>query len=151
MRSFEIYHLIYQIAASGSTYSSWFSILLKRCSAAWLIFGIYRCNGPVGVDIPTLLYQYFAVRITLLIEVDIFEMVLTLGFPQDENVTYKCEECQCTEAVVQKKIERAPRILVLHLKRFTKDMFEDVCRKRSDCIQVQPNLNIGVYNSHCSP
>jgi len=85
----------------------------------------WQCNDPNGVDIPTLLYQYFL----------------------DEQVTYKCEECHCTEAVVRKKVSRPPRTLVLHLKRFTKDTFGDACRKRSDCVQVQPTLNLG-ENSH---
>ncbi|KAI9279050.1 hypothetical protein BC943DRAFT_332090 [Umbelopsis sp. AD052] len=83
----------------------------------------WQCSDPIGVDIPTLLYQYF----------------------MDEKVTYKCEECQCTEAIVRKKINRPPRTLVLHLKRFTKDMYDDVCRKRNDCIQVRPTLNLGPW------
>ncbi|KAI8575405.1 hypothetical protein K450DRAFT_262072 [Umbelopsis ramanniana AG] len=83
----------------------------------------WQCSDPIGVDIPTLLFQYF----------------------MDEKVSYKCEECQCTEAIVRKKINRPPRTLVLHLKRFTKDMYDDVCRKRNDCIQVRPTLNLGPW------
>ncbi|KAH8552780.1 hypothetical protein BGW37DRAFT_487147, partial [Umbelopsis sp. PMI_123] len=83
----------------------------------------WQCNDPIGVDIPTLLYQYF----------------------MDEKVTYKCEECQCTEAIVRKKINRAPRTLVLHLKRFTKDMYDDVCRKRNDCILLRSTLDLGPW------
>jgi uncharacterized UBP type Zn finger protein len=64
---------------------------------------------------------------------------------QDEKVSYKCEKCQCAVAMVQTKIDRAPRILVLHLKRFTKDLYEDVCQKRTDSIQLRPKLNLGKY------
>ncbi|KAM3581746.1 Ubiquitin carboxyl-terminal hydrolase 37 [Umbelopsis sp. WA50703] len=84
---------------------------------------IWQCNDPIGVDITTLLYQYF----------------------MDEKVSYKCEKCQCAVAMVQTKIDRAPRILVLHLKRFTKDLYEDVCQKRTDSIQLRPKLNLGKY------
>lgn len=73
-------------------------------------------------------------------------MLNTLRY-KDEKVTYKCEECQCTEAIVRKKINRPPKTLVLHLKRFTKDMYDDVCRKRNDCIQVRPTLNLGKTQS----
>jgi len=70
------------------------------------------------------------------------KMLNTLPY-KDEKVTYKCEECQCTEAIVRKKINRPPKTLVLHMKRFTKDMYDDVCRKRNDCILVRPTLNLG--------
>ena len=55
---------------------------------------------------------------------------------------YKCERCQHAEVEITSAISRLPRVLILHIKRFTPDQRSGTYEKRQDPVLVQRTIDL---------
>lgn len=67
--------------------------------------------------------------------------MLLEAFFQDDDVEYKCESCGASDSVIEHKMARLPRILVLHLKRFS--FADERGTKIQEPVVINPYLDLG--------
>ncbi|XP_052103152.1 ubiquitin carboxyl-terminal hydrolase 37-like isoform X1 [Mytilus californianus] len=63
-----------------------------------------------------------------------------------ENIEYTCEKCNCNKAAVSHKFTKLPRVLVLHLKRYSYNMMMSRQAKAGQNITIPRYLTL---QSHC--
>eukprot|EP00928_Gymnodinium_smaydae_P018134 TRINITY_DN16900_c0_g1_i1.p1 TRINITY_DN16900_c0_g1~~TRINITY_DN16900_c0_g1_i1.p1 ORF type:complete len:584 (+),score=156.32 TRINITY_DN16900_c0_g1_i1:69-1820(+) len=68
-----------------------------------------------------------------------------------EAVDHTCERCGCREASLTKRIQKAPRTLVLHLKRFVPNMMRMRYEKRLDDVELPIKLDLSPFAGSPAP
>ncbi|CAE7248955.1 USP26 [Symbiodinium necroappetens] len=59
-----------------------------------------------------------------------------------ETVEAKCEHCEATSALLETQLSEAPRVLVLHLKRFVPNMEQQRYEKQHQSVQIPYMLDV---------
>ncbi|CAE7319241.1 UBP13 [Symbiodinium natans] len=60
-----------------------------------------------------------------------------------ETVEAKCEHCEAASALLETQLSEAPRLLVLHLKRFVPNMEKQCYEKQHQAVHIPYTLNVG--------
>ena len=68
-------------------------------------------------------------------------------FFQEEEVSYKCEKCECEKATLSRRIVKLPRFFLVHIKRYVIDLValaegkQAVVRKRAEAVGIDEKLD----------
>merc|ERR1712093_877069 len=63
----------------------------------------------------------------------------------DEQLEVKCEHCRAVAADMSKCLAQAPRVLVLHLKRFVPNVEKEMYEKQHQNVEIPLSFDLKAY------